>query len=76
MVFAFWLLAANDRHAKNLSLHHRRHGCFGVAPLHNVLSAWPSIGGRPETHPLPAREASDGSKADNMHYADVQPRLW
>jgi len=38
---AFWLLAATDGHAKNVSIFHRAGGAFGMTPLYDVLSAWP-----------------------------------
>lgn len=41
---AFWLLTATDGHAKNFSIQHRRGGRFGLAPLYDVLSAWPIVG--------------------------------
>lgn len=39
----FWLLAATDGHAKNVSLFLRPGGRFGIAPLYDVLSAQPSL---------------------------------
>jgi serine/threonine-protein kinase HipA len=40
---AFWLLAAPDGHAKNFSIFLTRDG-YRLAPLYDVLSAWPIIG--------------------------------
>jgi serine/threonine-protein kinase HipA len=40
---AFWLLAAIDGHAKNFSIFLLRNG-HALAPLYDVLSAWPVIG--------------------------------
>lgn len=40
---AFWMLAAIDGHAKNFSIFLRRKG-FRLAPLYDVVSAWPIIG--------------------------------
>lgn len=41
---AFWLLAAIDGHGKNFSIFHQRGGTYTLAPLYDVLSAWPIIG--------------------------------
>jgi serine/threonine-protein kinase HipA len=40
----FWLMAATDGHAKNLSIRLLARGAFELAPLYDVLSAWPVIG--------------------------------
>jgi serine/threonine-protein kinase HipA len=40
----FWLMAATDGHAKNFSIHLLAGGAFELAPLYDVLSAWPIIG--------------------------------
>ncbi len=40
---AFWLLAATDGHGKNFSLYQQAGGIYGLTPLYDVLSAWPSI---------------------------------
>ena len=64
--FAFWLIAATDGHAKNFSIQHRRGGSFSLAPLYDVLSAWPIA------------KLAMGVKAGNMHYRlrDIQARHW
>ncbi len=43
----FWLLAAIDGHAKNFSLHLLPQGRYRLAPLYDVLSAWPAAGPAP-----------------------------
>jgi serine/threonine-protein kinase HipA len=40
----FWMLAATDGHAKNFSIKMLAGGRFHLAPLYDVLSAWPVIG--------------------------------
>ena len=40
----FWMLRAIDGHAKNFSLFLNPGGRFQLAPLYDVLSAWPVIG--------------------------------
>jgi serine/threonine-protein kinase HipA len=75
---AFWLLAATDGHAKNFSIQHRRGGRFGLAPLYDVLSAWPIIGDGADRVPYPRARLALGVKATNWHdrLQDVQPRHW
>lgn len=41
---AFWLMAATDGHAKNFSIQLYTGGKYALAPLYDVLSAWPIIG--------------------------------
>jgi serine/threonine-protein kinase HipA len=43
----FYLLAATDGHAKNFSLRLLPQGRYQLAPLYDVLSAWPIIGEGP-----------------------------
>lgn len=40
----FWLLCAIDGHAKNFSLHLEQGGGYRLAPLYDVLSAYPVLG--------------------------------
>ncbi len=40
----FWMLAATDGHAKNLSLRLLAQGRYRLTPLYDVLSAWPITG--------------------------------
>ena len=40
----FWLMAATDGHAKNFSIRLLAGGAYELAPLYDVLSAWPIIG--------------------------------
>jgi serine/threonine-protein kinase HipA len=42
----FWMLAATDGHAKNLSIRLLAQGRFHLTPLYDVLSAWPVTGTR------------------------------
>jgi serine/threonine-protein kinase HipA len=46
--FAFWLLAALDGHARNFSIFLHRGAQFRLAPLYDVVSAWPAIGDGPQ----------------------------
>jgi serine/threonine-protein kinase HipA len=77
--FAFWLLAATDGHAKNFSVHHRRGGRFGLAPLYDVLSAWPVIGDGPNRIAYPRARlamALRGERGSHDRLRDIQPRHW
>jgi serine/threonine-protein kinase HipA len=40
----YWMLAATDGHAKNLSLRLLAQGRYHLTPLYDVLSAWPITG--------------------------------
>ena len=75
---AFWLLAATDGHAKNFSIQHRRKGGFGLAPLYDVLSVWPTIGRGP--NPLPCQPARPGMavRGQDMRYQprEIDVRHW
>ncbi len=42
----FWLLAATDGHAKNFSVFIEDGGSFRLAPLYDIMSAYPLIEGR------------------------------
>jgi serine/threonine-protein kinase HipA len=65
---AFWLLAATDGHAKNFSIQHRRGGRFGLAPLYDVLSAWPIIGSGPNRLPYQRAKLAMAVRGKNVHY--------
>lgn len=61
----FWLLAVIDGHAKNFSIHLMPGGGFRLAPLYDVLSAWPAAKG-PHLHYKKAKLAMAVGK--NRHY--------
>jgi serine/threonine-protein kinase HipA len=64
----FWLMAATDGHAKNFSLRLLAGGSYALAPLYDVLSAWPIIGeGRNQLSWHRARLAMAVS-GKNRHY--------
>jgi serine/threonine-protein kinase HipA len=75
---AFWLLAATDGHAKNFSVHPHAGGSFGMAPLYDVLSAWPIVG--PGANQLPIQDVKLAMSAPGRirHYRlrEIQPRHW
>jgi serine/threonine-protein kinase HipA len=48
----FWMLAATDGHAKNLSIRLLAQGRYRLTPLYDVISAWPIAGpGSNQIHP-------------------------
>jgi serine/threonine-protein kinase HipA len=76
---AFWLLAATDGHAKNFSIHHLRGGGFRLAPLYDVLSAWPIIGTGPSQVVYQRAKLAMAVRGQkNVHYRlrEIQLRHW
>lgn len=74
----FWLLAAIDGHAKNFSLTIAPGGVFKLAPLYDVLSAWPWQGsGAQQIHKRNIRMAM-ALRTKNAHYHmnDIYRRHW
>lgn len=72
----FWLLAATDGHAKNFSLRLEAGGGFRLAPLYDVMSIYPVVGGKAGTfdpHKLHMAMAPPGTK--NRHFAHKEIRL-
>ncbi len=76
--FAFWMLAATDGHAKNFSLSHYRGGTFGLAPLYDVISAWPIIGRGPNQLQEQDAKLAMAVRAKNAHYklTEIHARHW
>ncbi len=75
---AFWLLAATDGHAKNFSIQHRRAGRFNLAPLYDVLSAWPIIGRGPNQLAYPRAKVAMAVRGQNPHHSlgEIEARHW
>ncbi|MCC7542424.1 MAG: type II toxin-antitoxin system HipA family toxin, partial [Deltaproteobacteria bacterium] len=71
-----WLLAAIDAHAKNYSLHLLPGGSMRLAPLYDIVSAYPAMARR-ELHRSKIKLAM-GVLSTSKHYrwADVRPRHW
>ena len=64
----FWMLAANDGHAKNFSIFIESKGFYRLTPRYDVLSAHPAMGhgaGRLSSHKVKMAMAIDGK---NRHY--------
>lgn len=64
--FLFWILAAIDGHAKNFSLLLQPGGRFKLAPLYDVISAYPLIA----AHQLEAKKIKMAMavRSQNAHY--------
>jgi len=74
----FWLLAAIDGHAKNVSLSLGAGGAFRLTPLYDILSAYPVMGrGANQLAPQKATMAMalKGSKPRFL-WSSLQPRHW
>jgi serine/threonine-protein kinase HipA len=77
-LFAFWLMAATDGHAKNFSIFLERGGGFRLTPLYDVLSVWPIIGNGPNQLPYRRAKLAMAIRSKNTHYHlhEIQTRHW
>ena len=64
---AFWLLAVTHGRAKNFSIQHRRGAQFHLAPLYDVLSAWPINGCGPNQLPYQRANLAMALQGQNLH---------
>lgn len=64
----FWLMAAIDGHAKNFSLEMGAGGAFRLAPLYDVLSAWPWEGRGAQQLHLRDMKMAMALRTKNRHY--------
>jgi serine/threonine-protein kinase HipA len=74
----FWMLGATDGHAKNFSIFLQQGGAYELAPLYDVLSAYPIMGtGANMLSPFKAKLAM-AVRAKNAHWrlADILRRHW
>lgn len=74
----FWMLRAPDGHAKNFSLSIRPRGAYRLAPLYDVMSAWPLVGegpGRLSEHKI---QMAMAIRSANAHWKmkEIQRRHW
>jgi serine/threonine-protein kinase HipA len=72
------MLRATDGHAKNFSIFLRPGGAYELAPLYDVLSAYPVMGARAnQLSPFKARMAM-AVRTRNPHWKmqDIQRRHW
>ncbi len=75
---SFWLLAAIDGHGKNFSIFHQRGGTYALAPLYDVLSAWPVIGHGRNELPLERAKLAMAVHGRRPHYRihEITGRHW
>jgi serine/threonine-protein kinase HipA len=74
----FWMLAAIDGHAKNFSIRHLPGGAFELAPLYDILSAYPVLGhgrGRLAAQKIKMAMAVHG-KNRHYHWKEIRARHW
>jgi serine/threonine-protein kinase HipA len=64
----FWLLAAPDGHAKNFSVFIERGGRFRLAPLYDIMSAYPVMGHGPGQIPPEKLKLAMAFAGKNRHY--------
>lgn len=64
----FWLLAAPDGHAKNFSVSIERGGRFRLAPLYDIMSAYPVMGHGSGLLPPEKLRMAMAFVAKNRHY--------
>jgi serine/threonine-protein kinase HipA len=68
----FWMLAAIDGHAKNLSIRLLAGGRYRLTPLYDVMSAWPITGSRGnQLHPKKLKLAM-ALRGASKHYRIVE----
>jgi len=72
----FWLLAAPDGHAKNFSVFIERGGRFRMAPLYDILSAYPVVGYGPDLIPPEKLKLAMAFSGKERHYEwnKIMPR--
>ena len=74
----FWMLCATDGHAKNFSLFLRPGGRYQLAPLYDVLSAYPVLGEGPGKMSLFKAKMAMAVRSKNAHWKmrDILRRHW
>ena len=72
----FWMLCAPDGHAKNFSIFIEKQGRFRMAPLYDVISAYPIMGKGKHSIAENKIKMAMAMPGRNKHYhwANVQPR--
>lgn len=77
-LLVFYLLAAPDGHAKNFSLAIEPGGYFRLAPLYDVLSAWPWVGTKQNQCPIQRVKMAMALRTSNTRYKmqEVLLRHW
>jgi serine/threonine-protein kinase HipA len=74
----FWMLCAPDGHAKNFSIFLENRGRFSMAPLYDVISAFPILGNKAKQIPRQKVRLAMAAIGKNRHYnwAEIYSRHW
>ena len=74
----FWVLGAIDGHAKNFSVFLEAGGSYRLAPLYDILSAYPLMGGGRGRLPMQKIKMAMAVYGANRHYewSRIEPRHW
>lgn len=74
----FWMLAATDGHAKNFSVFIEPGGRFSLAPLYDLLSAYPVMGHQANQFAPEKIRMAMAVSGKNRHYrwSTIQRRHW
>ncbi|VCU71813.1 Serine/threonine-protein kinase HipA [Pigmentiphaga humi] len=77
-MFAYWLMAAIDGHAKNFSIFLYPGGRFAMTPLYDVMSVWPYVGNGIGQWRMNKLHMAMAVRGKNRHYAldRIRPRYW
>lgn len=74
----FWMLAATDGHAKNLSIFHGRGGTYRFTPLYYILSTWPIVGRGRDQLEYRKLALPMAVRSKNVHWklSEIRSRHW
>ena len=74
----FWVLGAIDGHAKNFSVFLEAGGSYRLAPLYDILSAYPIMGGGHGRLPMQKIKMAMAVYGANRHFewSRIEPRHW
>ena len=74
----FWVLGAIDGHAKNFSIFLEAGGSYRLAPLYDILSAYPLMGGGRGRLPMQKIKMAMAVYGANRYYewSRIEPRHW
>ncbi|MCP4695666.1 MAG: type II toxin-antitoxin system HipA family toxin [Gammaproteobacteria bacterium] len=75
-VYLFWVLGAIDGHAKNFSIFLHPHGQFKLAPLYDVISAYPLAAARQIDKRKLCMAMRLQSKNSHSRWWSIMPRHW
>jgi len=67
-LFAHWLCASPDRHAKNYSIFIGKKGAYRLTPLYDLISAYPILGNKASQIAPQKLKMAMGISGKNKHY--------